>query len=220
MADETAMGEVADAVEAVDYGHHELQCEEREAPEGKAVVGVKQEGEDDGKTHKCFSQTDIGVDVHLLVGDDRGVVGGLQYAEKTAEDGCLIDPVGGDQAGGGDGKVGVDEPKADCFSGDKDNESEENMDIDGHVEYLAVVALVAFAKLVGEVALGGDGHGAVDYGHKGYYASDHVHDTKVLNAKGFKDFAGGVQADHHRHECADVEVDGVAGYALAIGIGH
>lgn len=220
MADDAAVGEVADAVDAVDEGDDELKREEGKAPEGEAVVGVKEEGEDDGKTHKCFSQTNIGVDVHVLMGDDGCVVGGLQYAEKTTEDGCLIDPVGGDQAGGGDGEVGVDEPKTDSFSGDKDNESEENMDIDGHVEYLAVVALVAFAKLVGEVALGGDGHGAVDNGHKGYYASDHVHDAKVLNAKGLKDLARGVQADHHRHECADVEVDGVAGYALAIGVGH
>lgn len=42
MADDAAVGEVADAVDAVDEGDDELKREEGKAPEGEAVVGVKE----------------------------------------------------------------------------------------------------------------------------------------------------------------------------------
>ena len=122
------LGEAADAVDAVDEHDDDADGEVQHGVEFEFVEVADDEEVDDEELEGDVEDLDIGVDIHLLVGDDAGVVGGLGDAEHGAEDAALVDPVGGGHAPLGDDELVAEEPQADGLGEDEDDGGDADVD--------------------------------------------------------------------------------------------
>lgn len=122
------LGEAADAVDAVDEHDGYTYGEREDGVEFEFVEVADYQQVDDKQFQRDVEDFDIGVDIHLLVGDDAGVVRGLGDAEHGAQDGALVHPMRGLHASFGDYEFVAEEPQANCLG--KHEHHQRDADVD------------------------------------------------------------------------------------------
>lgn len=113
---EVAFREVTDAVDAIDHHDEDADGQDQEGIEDKFVEVADYQQIDNQQLESDVENLDIGIDVHLLVGDDGRVIWCLGDAQHSAEDAALIDPVGCCHAPFGNNQFVRQEPQAHGFS--------------------------------------------------------------------------------------------------------
>lgn len=180
---------VPNAIETIVESDGEVLQREEEGIEDESVDGREEEGEYDGEFEEGIGDADVGIDIHLLVADDGGVVGDLSDGHETGEGGEVETPYGGGDAVGRDGEFVVDKPEADGLAEQHDEKSQQDVGGEEGGEHRLEALEVAFPEFVGQEPRGPGCQRAVEEGHHPDHAADGGIDTVVLDAEHLEDDA-------------------------------
>ena len=210
---EVSLLEVTQAVDAVNHHDGDRDSQGEHGIELEFVEMAQHEQVDDGELEQGVEDLDIGIHAHSLVRDDDGVVGHLGDAYHSAQDAQLVHPVGCSHALGRNHELVAQEPQTHRLGQHQHREGDAHVDDERAREGLGQAGLVATAKLEGEEAACGTGHGGVEEAHHGHHAAHHAIDAVVLHTQRIEHDSGSVYSYQHNEEHAQVEGHGVLGDA-------
>lgn len=216
---EVCLFKVAEAVDAVYHhdGNPHSQCECSielefvEVANGEQVHNEQFEGD--------VEYLHIGIHVHFLVGDDGGVVWHLRDAEHCSENAELIHPMGGFHSVGRNVELVAQKPESNGFGKYEYHYGDDDMHDEGGGESFGEALFVAFTELKGKESAGGAAHGGVEETHHCHHAAYHAINAVVFHAESGEHHSRCVEPHQHADKHANVEHDGVFGYAFVVGCG-
>jgi len=146
------------------------------------------------------------------MGNDTGIVRGLDDVHTGDQDGELEDPVNRVQAVGRDDQAGVKEPQAGCLGKDNNDKCHQQVKRHAPVKYALQGSSVPASELNAHEALGGSVQGGLQECEQGDDASDYAVKGKIVHTQDVQDNARGVKRYGQAHQHAHVKGSGVLGY--------
>jgi len=154
-----------------------------------------------------------GVKRHFFMGNDAGIIGGLDDVHAGDQDGELENPVDCAQAFGRDDQAGVQEPQAGRLGKDDNGKGHHQVKRHAHIKDTLEGGFVPASQLHAHEALGGCVQGGLQEGEQGDDASDYAIKGKIVHTQDVQDYARGVKGDGQAYQHAHIKGSRVFGYA-------
>lgn len=212
------LGEMAATVEDVEQEDDGLDAHHEQSVEHQLVGGDLRQSVCSQARQGNLHDGDGCPHAHSLVGDDEGVVGDAEDVQHARHDGVLHDPSCCRHAARWH-VDGIREHEVASHLHEQEHEGGHAQDeVERGGEHLTHIA-AGFAHLEGDEALYGGGQSAGHHAEDADQTAHHTVNSHFLHAQGLEGEAGGKEVEHHREHHADVQRDGVAGYAPVVGGG-
>ena len=214
---ETALLEMADAVDAVDAADEQRDTETQRGIELHPVERTDDEHVDDEQLEHGVEQFHVCKLVHVLMGDDARTVGSLRETHNQHQYRTLIYPQGGIESAFGEVELVQDKPQSHGLGQHHGNERQHEMADERSGKHLAQLVGVAAPHLIGEKARGGTRHGSIQETHHADDTTSHTIQAVVGHAQRVEHHTRGVDAHERGDERAERHHHGIARHPAVAG---
>ena len=193
-------------------GHHRHQ----QGIKYQAVEPVQKQRENHQQAEHHFQYADVRIERHTLVSDDAGIVWYPDYLDAGSQHGELVTPYRRSLPAGRDFDVIPDEPQANGLRQQQNQHGNTQMGGHAHAEDAPYFVDVSASQLIIQEPLRGRSHRAVQEREEDHHPADYIVNSEILYTQSVQYDTGGVKCHRHDQDHAEVQQQGILGYALVI----
>ena len=209
----TTLGEKPVTIGSIAQTHHQRHACGEQRIYRELVHEHQLQEQGGGQLEHHFQHANGGKGIHVLMGDDGGIVGYAEQAQDKDKQGALPHPSCRSQPLGGDVDPMVERPQTHRFAQQHHAQAYNQQDAQAGGENLCQAAVVGLPQLEGDETADGGGQGIGEHPEHGHGTCHSVVDAEILEAQCLQHHTTGVERHSHDEERTHIEVERILGYS-------